>query len=402
MLKIPFFKFFSKSKFSVSDKNNFKNNVGWAFSPTLKYCWGRTPNLHKNCDDLIGKKSINSSPCHPEIAAPLVADVKEAYKGGCSQSISGSSHRQKCVTICTVSGKEVLDKVGWAFSPTLKYCWGRNPNLQKAISYVSRKATRHVRGDLVPAFTLAEVFLPYYHSPRKVAFTLAEVLITLGIIGVVAAMTLPALTPKIKYKELEIQYKVASNLIHNVVSYFHSQDYIVSENIYCTANKSDIAAECIGKYRIFSEFLSEAFIAVRALNKNGGGYYANNKYYNFSGNEKFDDGLLNDGYMELNNGMSVIIESGTTSSHPIIFFDLNGIDNRPNRMGYDTFAFVIDKNDRVCPLGSPACTSRIQYAETTTDYKKSRLCNPSSNGQTNGISCSYFASIDKDFFKNLK
>ena len=100
------------------------------------------------------------------------------------------------MTICTqksVSGKEVLNKVGWAFSPTLKYCWGRNPNLQKAISSASRKATRHVRGDLVPAFTLAEVFSPYYLSPRRIAFTLAEVLITLCIIGVVAAMTLPTL-----------------------------------------------------------------------------------------------------------------------------------------------------------------------------------------------------------------
>ena len=89
--KMSFFKFFSKSKFSVSDKNNLKN------------------------------------------------------------------------------------KVGWAFSPTLKYCWGRNPNLQKAISYASWNATRRLKGNFVPAFTLAEV------------------LITLGIIGVVAAMTLPTL-----------------------------------------------------------------------------------------------------------------------------------------------------------------------------------------------------------------
>ena len=28
--------------------------------------------------------------CHPELAAPLVAECNEAYKGGCSQSISGS------------------------------------------------------------------------------------------------------------------------------------------------------------------------------------------------------------------------------------------------------------------------------------------------------------------------
>ena len=128
-----------------------------------------------SCVGRIWKRSIKDSPCHPELAAPLVADVKEAYKGGCSQSISGSCHRQKCVTICTVSGKEVLDKVGWAFSPTMKLCWGRNPNLQKVISSTSRTATHHVRGDLVPAFTLAEV------------------LITLGIIGVVAAMTLPVI-----------------------------------------------------------------------------------------------------------------------------------------------------------------------------------------------------------------
>ena len=148
-----------------------------------------------NCVGFIGKRSIKNLQCHPEL-------------------VSGSSHRQKCVTICTVSGKEVLDKVGWAFSPTLKCCWGRNPNLQKAISYVSRKATRHVRGDLVPAFTLAEVFSLHYHSPRRIAFTLAEVLITLGIIGVVAAMTLPTLINDYKAKETVTRLKKVYSILN--------------------------------------------------------------------------------------------------------------------------------------------------------------------------------------------
>ena len=45
------------------------------------------------------------------------------------------------------------------------------------------------------AFTLAEgaTHVAQSPKPRRAAFTLAEVLITLGIIGVVAAMTLPAL-----------------------------------------------------------------------------------------------------------------------------------------------------------------------------------------------------------------
>ena len=50
-----------------------------------------------------------------------------------------------------------------------------SPENIKNIPSASHAAQRHVRGDYVP---------------RKAAFTLAEVLITLGIIGVVAAMTL--------------------------------------------------------------------------------------------------------------------------------------------------------------------------------------------------------------------
>ena len=189
--KIPFFKFFPKTKFSVSDKNNFKNKVGWAFSPTLKYCWGRTPNLHKNCDDLIGKKSINSSPCHPEL-------------------VSGSYHRQKCSVICTQKSK-----VGVKPQPTKS-------------SSASRTAQRHVRGDLVPAFTLAEVFSPYYNSPRKVAFTLAEVLITLGIIGVVVAMTLPTLIQSQQEKEKVVRLKKAYSVINSAIQRAINEDGPIS------------------------------------------------------------------------------------------------------------------------------------------------------------------------------
>ena len=119
---MPFFKIFSNSKFSVSDKNNFKNKVGCGFYP------------NKN------NETQKSNSCHPELASPLVADEKKAYKGGGSQSISGFSHRQKCADICTQK-----------FNVGLKA------------------------------------------QPTSTAFTLAEVLITLGIIGVVAAMTLPTL-----------------------------------------------------------------------------------------------------------------------------------------------------------------------------------------------------------------
>lgn len=61
-------------------------------------------------------------------------------------------------------------------------------------------------------------------TAHRKGFTLAEVLITLGIIGIVAAMTLPALQQKIQYKKYETGFKVAENLLHNAVNYFHSKE----------------------------------------------------------------------------------------------------------------------------------------------------------------------------------
>ena len=66
-------------------------------------------------------------------------------------------------------------------------------NISNAFHTVKCYVNRGYAARKTAAFTLAEVFSPHYYSPRKAAFTLAEVLITLGIIGVVAALTLPTL-----------------------------------------------------------------------------------------------------------------------------------------------------------------------------------------------------------------
>lgn len=58
-----------------------------------------------------------------------------------------------------------------------------------------------------------EIFEPT--KKQVTAFTLAEVLITLGIIGVVAAMTLPTIIDSTQDKVLENQYKKCRNVIDN-------------------------------------------------------------------------------------------------------------------------------------------------------------------------------------------
>jgi prepilin-type N-terminal cleavage/methylation domain-containing protein len=63
------------------------------------------------------------------------------------------------------------------------------------------------------AFTLAEVFSIHPKDNRKHAFTLAEVLITLGIIGVVAAVTAPMLIAKYQKYVLANQFKNALSVL---------------------------------------------------------------------------------------------------------------------------------------------------------------------------------------------
>ena len=54
---------------------------------------------------------------------------------------------------------------------------------------------------------------------KKIAFTLAEVLITLGIIGIVAAMTLPTLIQSNKNKERVISFTaIFDDFVHRIKS----------------------------------------------------------------------------------------------------------------------------------------------------------------------------------------
>ena len=67
-------------------------------------------------------------------------------------------------------------------------------------------------------FTLAEVFSTHFDGGRKNAFTLAEVLITLGIIGVVAAMTMPTLMNQTNGAKFRTAYKKALSAISQAVT----------------------------------------------------------------------------------------------------------------------------------------------------------------------------------------
>lgn len=75
-------------------------------------------------------------------------------------------------------------------------------------------------------FTLAEVFSPSRKAKRSFGFTLAEVLITVGIIGVVSALTVPTLVKNHQRQVYVTQLRKVYNEISNAVEQYMSDQRV--------------------------------------------------------------------------------------------------------------------------------------------------------------------------------
>ena len=239
----------------------------------------------------------------------------------------------------------------------------------------------------------------------KPAFTLAEVLITLAIIGIVAALTIPTLIKDFQAKQYEVKFKQAYSLITNAVGNLHSQGIWIYGQRWLGANKY-IVDNLGGKNKsfififasafkgLYSEDSSDAYFTMLFGFKRGTG----GAYKTFLGKKDFNGTLYDDGMFQLNNGMTIMLQTGAFVYSPIIIVDLNGIYHAPNRFGLDTFAFIIGENDIVYPLGHPKC-GEYNDADLYCNYNSDDITN--SNGNANGYTCAYKAMTIKDYFKNL-
>ena len=229
------------------------------------------------------------------------------------------------------------------------------------------------------------------NNNRKVGFTLAEVLITLGIIGVVAAMTLPALTAKKQTKELETSLKKNYSIIQQAINKMsYDEGGTVKAGNYAP----------VTFYKPFSKYfniIKACGIAscVGAENKEIDGevikwYIDNYKTYSKSRNVATD--YFDDGQIVLTDGSFYMIENPNNSTNYLfITVDVNGYNKKPNAWGHDLFTFEITKTGKFLPMG----------AEGTVFTDNSTYCSRSSSHRLNGISCTYKALTDKSYWKNL-
>ena len=99
-------------------------------------------------------------------------------------------------------------------------------NVDKILKQVQDDINRHSEGGARRISLNRRSFANAQNDKKKAAFTLAEVLITLGIIGVVAAMTLPTVLSNVQDKVLESEAKKAANIVANGYKLMMARDEI--------------------------------------------------------------------------------------------------------------------------------------------------------------------------------
>lgn len=147
-----------------------------------------------------------------------------------------------------------------------------------------------------------------YTGYKKAGFTLAEVLITLGIIGVVAAMTIPTLMMNYQKQVWESKLKKTFSVATNAC-----ERMLIEENV-----------SRVNETEVYGDVSNDTL----------------RKYFK----------LMQDGTEVSGRGFSILLPDSavlylTADENGFRFYtDVNGIESRPNLAGRDLFEFRLDQN----------------------------------------------------------
>ena len=232
---------------------------------------------------------------------------------------------------------------------------------------------------------------------ERFGFTLAEVLITLGIIGVVAAITIPNLMTHLRNKKLESQFKKTYAELNIAARTFYAQEE-------ASVHDADVILYCGDGSTISSSKVLEKFMS----------YYKSytipvaGHWINFDTNKKISQLNLNGDSitkypcdqtpvaLDMVGRLYALDDTSTRTLYnapdfgPKICVDINGID-KPNRLGYDRFVFVFTANNAVVPYTGNTWSDL--GANQTSEKAIATTCDYSMKAPAYG--CAYFALKNK-------
>ena len=185
----------------------------------------------------------------------------------------------------------------------------------------------------------------------KLAFTLAEVLITLSIVGVVSAMTLPTLIKNYQMKTLEVAFKKQYSNIYNTLNYISMEENLYECHYKYTTSYVYTATDCNAlrenmikrmKLKEIKHDFKNYALKSDVINNGGASTNIGFSYDEFVRDSRGKAYLSPDG--------SVYIFSDSFNRFKMFFvLDTNG-KKGPNKWGYDVFLIgLYNKNNNLVP-----------------------------------------------------
>lgn len=265
-------------------------------------------------------------------------------------------------------------------------------------------------------FVLAEGATHIVHSnnSRKNAFTLAEVLITLGIIGVVAALTLPSLVANYRKQQyvnsLKVGYSILNNGFRTMMADENVDDIEDSELFSViksvgsdtdTVASEQAAAKVLSKYFQKARLISRADLKTKSNCKDlvgkGPRFWNLGDKTQCSGNYNMQYALPNGMTMSIflyltcsNSSLSdaeIAAAGGKMTKHcGMIDLDING-EREPNQWGRDGYRFIITQSGVVVPWWGK--DNLIWNGKVDSEWRKNYIntnCNPKSQ-TSKGFTC---------------
>ncbi len=212
---------------------------------------------------------------------------------------------------------------------------------------------------------------------KKAAFTLAEVLITLGVIGIVAAMTIPNLVQSYQEKVTVTKLKEFYSMLSQVVQMAVVENGTPDNWGFETGN-SEKMITMLKPYIKFDKIcdVGEKCHSASSIYSKSGGTLLNyifNTYTLERYAAKLSNGIVMSAYLQSPDCNQTISETHKTCGEYAV--DVNG-SSKPNTYGSDIFLLDLTKDGQIIPKGAK------EY--THDDYTFDKGCLPS---KTPGWGC---------------
>ena len=266
----------------------------------------------------------------------------------------------------------------------LVYCKGLR-GLSLLLSRLYKGDKTRYNSDITHHNYILRRFMSFNH--KKAAFTLAEVLITLGIIGVVAALTMPAVIANYQKQETVSKLKKFYSIMQQAITRAELDNGDIENWDFGNNNETILF---FNKYlkpyiQVAKTYdVGEAPDNIQYKCINGRNC---NSYGDLAHNPRF---VLSDGTMILATDLAY----DKTGVHPMmnIIIDTNGF-KAPNRYGRDIFAFSIQKDNKFVPAGVGYTSAEDGAHELDREWIMNGNTRGCSNGK-DGFWCAALIMID--------